>query len=54
MSLDGKVSRGSGTADGPAIHPLAALDQETGGVLARARVPAETKEPRTGKLNDSS
>src|SRR4051812_5440046 len=43
-ALDGKVSRGSGTADGPAVHLLAALDQETGGVLAQARVPAETDE----------
>src|SRR3954471_8581189 len=44
VALDGKSSRGSGTADAPAVHPLAALDQQTGCVLAQARVPAETNE----------
>lgn len=44
VALDGKVLRGSGTTDSPAVHLLAALDQATGGVLARARVPAETNE----------
>jgi DDE_Tnp_1-associated/Transposase DDE domain len=44
VALDGKVSRGSITADAPAVHLLAALEQETGGVLAQARVPAETNE----------
>ncbi len=44
VALDGKVSRGSGTAGAPAVHLLAALDQETGCVLAQARVPAETNE----------
>src|SRR3954454_6994894 len=36
VALDGKVSRGSGTADSPAVHLLAALDQRTGGVRAQA------------------
>ena len=44
MAIDGKASRGSGTADAPAVHLLAALDQQTGCVLAQARVPAETNE----------
>jgi hypothetical protein len=44
VALDGKVSRGSGTADSPAVHLLAALDQQTGCVLAQARVPAGTNE----------
>ncbi|MFO0950668.1 MAG: ISAs1 family transposase [Isosphaeraceae bacterium] len=44
VAIDGKTSRGSGTADSPAVHLLAALDQETGCVLAQARVPAETNE----------
>jgi hypothetical protein len=44
VALDGKVARGSVTADAPAVHLLAALDQETGCVLAQARVPAETNE----------
>src|SRR3954453_14915591 len=43
-ALDGKSSRGSGAADAPAVHLLAALDQRTGCVLAQARVPAETNE----------
>ena len=44
VALDGEVLRGSGTADAPATHLLAAPDQVTGGVLAQARVPAETNE----------
>jgi predicted transposase YbfD/YdcC len=44
VARDGKSARGSGTADTPAVHLLAAPDQETGGVLAQARVPAETNE----------
>src|SRR4051812_23768260 len=44
VALDGKSSRGSGAADAPAVHLLAALDQQTGCVLAQARVPAETNE----------
>lgn len=44
VALDGKVSRGSGTAAAPAVHLLAALDQATGCVLAQARVPADTNE----------
>jgi DDE family transposase len=44
VAIDGKSSRGSRTADAPAVHLLAALDQETGCVLAQARVPAETNE----------
>lgn len=44
VALDGKVARGSAAPDAPALHLLAALDQATGGVLAQARVPAETNE----------
>jgi hypothetical protein len=44
VALDGKSARGSGTADTPAVHLLAALDQRTGCVLAQARVPATTDE----------
>lgn len=44
VALDGKTCRGSGTADSPAVHLLAALDQETGCVLAQARVPTDTNE----------
>jgi predicted transposase YbfD/YdcC len=44
VAIDGKSSRGSRTAGSPAVHLLAALDQETGCVLAQARVPAETNE----------
>jgi hypothetical protein len=44
VAIDGKSSRGSRTADAPAVHLLAALDQRTGCVLAQARVPAETNE----------
>jgi hypothetical protein len=44
VALDGKVARGSGSPDAPALHLLAALDQATGGVLAQARVPAQTNE----------
>lgn len=44
VALDGKVSRGSGWAHAAAVHLLAALDQQTGCVLAQARVPAGTNE----------
>lgn len=44
VALDGKSSRGSRTADAPAMHLLAALDQQTGCVPAQARVPAGTNE----------
>jgi hypothetical protein len=44
VAIDGKSSRGSRTADAPAVHLLSALDQRTGCVLAQARVPAETNE----------
>ena len=44
VAIDGKSSRGSGAAGSPAVHLLSALDQETGCVLAQARVPAETNE----------
>jgi hypothetical protein len=44
VAIDGKSSRGSGTADSPAVHLLWALDQHTGCVLAQARVPAQTNE----------
>jgi hypothetical protein len=44
VAIDGKSSRGSGTADAPAVHLLAALDQRTGCVLAQARVPSGTNE----------
>ena len=44
VAIDGKSSRGSGTADSPAVHLLSALDQRTGCVLSQARVPAETNE----------
>ena len=44
VAIDGKSSRGSGTADAPAVHLLSALDQRTGCVLAQARVPAGTNE----------
>jgi hypothetical protein len=44
VALDGKTSRGSRAADAPAVHLLAALDQETGCVLSQARVPAQTNE----------
>jgi hypothetical protein len=44
VAIDGKSSRGSGTASAPAVHLLSALDQRTGCVLAQARVPAQTNE----------
>jgi hypothetical protein len=44
VALDGKASRGSGTAAAAAVHLLAALDQRTGCVLTQARVPADTNE----------
>jgi hypothetical protein len=44
VAIDGKSSRGSRTAADPAAHLLAALDHQTGCVLAQARVPAETNE----------
>ncbi len=44
VALDGKVARGSGTAEAAAVHLLAALDQAAGGVLAQGRVPAGTNE----------
>jgi hypothetical protein len=44
VALDGKAARGSGTAEAPAVHLLAMLDQQTGCVLAQARVPADTNE----------
>jgi hypothetical protein len=44
VAIDGKVARGSGAAGVPAVHLLAALDQETGCVLSQARIPAETNE----------
>jgi hypothetical protein len=45
VAIDGKVCRGSGSGTAaPAIHLLAALDQQTGCVLAQARVPATTNE----------
>jgi hypothetical protein len=44
VAIDGKSSRGSGTADAPAVHLLSALDQQTGCVLAQARVASGTNE----------
>jgi hypothetical protein len=44
VAIDGKTSRGSGTAGSPAVLLLSALDHQTGCVLAQARVPAETNE----------
>lgn len=44
VAIDGKSARGSRSATAAAVHLLAALDQATGGVLAQARVPAETNE----------
>ena len=44
VAIDGKSSRGSGSAHAPAVYLLSALDQRTGCVLAQARVPAETNE----------
>jgi hypothetical protein len=42
--VDGKTLRGSGTADGPGRHLLAALDHEHGVVLGQADVEAKTNE----------
>ena len=48
VAIDGKVPRGGGTADSPALHLhlhlLPAPDHRTGCVPAQARVPAETDE----------
>jgi hypothetical protein len=44
VARDGKSARGSGTADTPAVHLLAARDQQTGCVRSQARVPADTDE----------
>jgi hypothetical protein len=44
VALDGQTARGSAMADSPAVPLLATLDQQTGCVLAQARVPAETNE----------
>src|SRR2546423_160044 len=44
VAIDGKSARGSGSALAAAVHLLAALDQATGCVLARARVGPETNE----------
>ena len=42
--MDGKTLRGSGIADGPGRHLLAALDHEHGVVLSQADVEAKTNE----------
>jgi hypothetical protein len=42
--VDGKTLRGSGTADGPGRHLLAAFDHEHGVVLGQADVEAKTNE----------
>ena len=44
VAIAGKSSRGSGISDTPEVHLLSALDQQTGCVLAQARVPAQTNE----------
>jgi hypothetical protein len=44
VAIDGKSSRGNGSADAPAVHLLSPLDQHTGCVPAQARFPAETDE----------
>jgi hypothetical protein len=44
VAVDGKTLRGSGTADGPGRHLLAALDHGHGVVLAQADVEAKTNE----------
>jgi hypothetical protein len=44
VAVDGKTLRGSGTADGPGRHLLAALDHGHGVVLGQADVGAETNE----------
>jgi predicted transposase YbfD/YdcC len=44
VAVDGKILRGSGVADGPGRHLLAALDHEYGVVLGQADVEAKTNE----------
>ena len=44
VAVDGKTLRGSGTADSPGRHLLAALDHGHGVVLAQADVEAKTNE----------
>ena len=44
VAIDGKAARGSLTTLGPAVHPLAAMDQHTGCVLGQMRVDAKTNE----------
>jgi len=44
VAVDGKTLRGSGVADGPGRHLLAALDHEHGVVLGQADVEAKTNE----------
>jgi predicted transposase YbfD/YdcC len=44
VAVDGKTLRGSGIADGPGRHLLAALDHEHGVVLGQADVEAKTNE----------
>jgi predicted transposase YbfD/YdcC len=44
VAVDGKTLRGSGTADGPGRHLLAALDHQHGVVLGQADVEAKTNE----------
>ena len=44
VALDGKSSRGSLTPHAAAVHPLAAMDQRTGGVLGQMRVDGKTNE----------
>jgi len=44
VAMDGKTLRGSGVADGPGRHLLAALDHEHGVVLGQADVEAKTNE----------
>ena len=44
IAVDGKTLRGSGTADGPGRHLLAALDHAHGVVLGQVDVEAKTNE----------
>ena len=44
VAVDGKTLRGSGAADGPGRHLLAALDHGHGVVLGQADVEAKTNE----------
>ncbi len=44
VAVDGKALRGSGTADGPGRHLLAALDHGHGAVLGQVDVEAKTNE----------